>query len=52
MKGELSRIIIRAFHKNPKNSDTENIPVIILKFECGLPTESYGQMMLTEWQIV
>ena len=36
----------KPYHKNPKNSDTENIIVIILKFEqCGFTIEKCVQKM-------
>ena len=41
------------YRKIPKYSDTQNIAVIILKFEqCGSTIELRVQKMKTEWQTV
>ena len=41
------------YRKTPKNSETQKIVVIILKFEqCGSTTNSWVQTMQTEWHTV
>ena len=48
---DIYRVVMKIYHKIPKNSDTGKNAVIILKFEqCGFIIQYWVQKKQTEWQ--